>query len=336
MKRARHLIIVAAILSLAYVGVVPGASFAQEDALGAKRYYYKCKEDELIIPSGYSSVLIHLAGAQGDHASGSDSGGSGYGGYVEATAPVKAGQRLLIVAGCQHSGYDSTAGGPGGRGWQPDPSPPASNGGDGGGQSFVLYPFAGPMIWQVVGGGGGGAGGQAAKGFNGKQGGTGGHGGRTPGDGSHGGSFSNGTATGGRGGAVSGLAGPGGSFRSNGGGGGGGGGSGCSDGAGGLGGYGGGGGGGGGTSCAKGSGVTKVSYVDGRQHGSGIVQIWLIPTGTGDAPTPTTGPSATTTSTTSTTTTTSPSTPADQLTATNAVPIGTTLVSLRPAASPPS
>ena len=50
MKRATRLTFVAAVLCVAFVGLYPSAGFAQEDALGAKRYYYRCKEDELVVP----------------------------------------------------------------------------------------------------------------------------------------------------------------------------------------------------------------------------------------------------------------------------------------------
>jgi hypothetical protein len=331
----RRLAVVVATIAMATGGALAVPGHAQTGT--QKQVKYSCSHQVrgLVVPEGWTMATIRLAGAQGNHANGGDSsGGAGLGGKVEATVPVKEGDYLRIVVGCQDGWGDGSNGSGGHRalgkaGNSQDSDPGGYDGATGGGASFVTGPG-----WEVTGGGGGGAGGgDGGEGI----GGTGGHGGRSAGAGSYGCCY----------------AGPGGGGANQGGrrggdapnyerdnyglydyGGGGSGGGGCNG--------GGGGdnqpenpadaepgaGGGGGSSCTSGS-ATDVEFIDSHQHGNGYVIITFFDPQAGTPSEDTVDTTSTsTTSTTSagqTTTTSGPgTTTTGATTPTTAAPVTTT------------
>ena len=123
------------------------------------------------VPTGVSSVHLHIvggSGADGGSGAGSPGGRGGYGGFVDETVAVKPGQTLTLMPGSAASlgGAQTWFGDSyGGRGGHGDAN---GNGGRGGAASYVTL---GNQVVGVAGGGGGGGGGGAVYSYNGGQGG---------------------------------------------------------------------------------------------------------------------------------------------------------------------
>ena len=127
------------------------------------------------VPTGTSSVHVHLvggSGADGHTGAGSPGGQGGHGGIVDETIAVKAGQTLDLLpgsaaspGGAEHWFGDSS----GGKGGLADSN---GNGGSGGAATWVT--LDGQVI-AIAGGGGGGGGGGAIYTYKGGNGGDAGH-----------------------------------------------------------------------------------------------------------------------------------------------------------------